>query len=213
MLRWVREGELYPLWKELQRIGLAEKGAREISDVVSCPGTDSCKLGITSSMGLANAIRETLREVDQDPFTREMHIKMSGCPNSCGQHHIANIGFHGGTLKANGVMLPAYEIFLGGQYDGTDGEVHIGKRIQVRIPAKRVPAALKKMLSHYQENRNEGERFNEFLDRVGSASFEDLLHEFHLAGQFNDEPDSDLFIDWSQDRQYVLERGEGECLA
>ena len=213
VLRWVREGELYPLWKELHRIGLAEKGAREISDVVSCPGTDSCKLGITSSMGLANAMRETLQEVDQDPLTREMHIKMSGCPNSCGQHHIANIGFHGGTLRANGAMLPAYEIFLGGQYDSTDGEIRIGKRIQVRIPAKRVPDALKKMLSHYQEYRSEGERFNEFLDRQGSASFEDLLQEFHLVGQFNDEPDSDLFIDWSQDKQYVLERGEGECLA
>ena len=213
VLRWVREGELYPLWKELQRIGLAEKGAREISDVVSCPGTDSCKLGITSSMGLANAIRETLLEMEHDPLTREMHIKMSGCPNSCGQHHIANVGFHGGTLRANGVMLPAYEIFLGGQYDSTDGEIRIGKRIQVRIPAKRVPDALKKMLSHYQENRNERERFNAFLDRAGSASFEDLLQEFHLAGQFNDEPDSDLFIDWNQDKQYVLERGEGECLA
>ena len=138
---------------------------------------------------------------------------MSGCPNSCGQHHIADIGFHGGTLKANGVMLPAYEIFLGGQYENTNGEIRIGKRTQVRVPAKRVPAALKKILSHYQENRNEGERFNELLDRVGSTSFVDLLQEFHLAGQFNDEADSDLFIDWSQNRQYVLERGEGECLA
>ncbi len=213
VLRWVPECALYSLWKELQHIGLSEEGAREISDVVSCPGTDSCKLGITSSMGLAGAIRETLREIEHDPLTREIHIKMSGCPNSCGQHHIANIGFHGGTLRANGMMLPAYEIFLGGEYERTDGEIRIGERIQVRIPAKRVPDALKKMLSHYQENRREGERFNDFLDRVGVASFEKLLREFHLAGQFNDTPDSDLFIDWSQDKQYVLERGEGECLA
>ncbi len=213
VLRWVREGELYPLWKELHRIGLAENGAREISDVVSCPGTDSCKLGITSSMGLANAIRETLQEGEHDPLTREIHIKMSGCPNSCGQHHIADIGFHGGTLRANGTMLPAYEIFLGGQYERTDGEIRLGKRTGVRVPAKRVPDALKKMLSHYRENRNEEERFSEFLERVGTLSFEELLQEFHLPGKFNDEPDSDLFIDWSQDKQYVLERGEGECLA
>lgn len=213
VLRWVREGELYPLWRELRRIGLAEGGAREISDVVSCPGTDSCKLGITSSMGLAGAIRETLREIDHDPLTRQVRIKMSGCPNSCGQHHIAHIGFHGGTLKAEGVMLPAYEVFLGGQYERADGPIRIGKRIQVRIPAKRVPAALRKMLSKYRESRRAGERFNDFLERVGSGFFEDLLREFHLSGSFNDKPDADLFVDWSQQRQYVLERGEGECLA
>lgn len=213
VLRWVREGDLHPLWKALQRAGLAERGAREISDVVSCPGTDSCKLGITSSMGLARAIRETLQAEERDPLTREMRVKMSGCPNSCGQHHVAHVGFHGGTLRANGAMLPAYEIFLGGQYRGTGGGIRLGERIRVRVPAKRVPAALKKMLRHYRENRREGERFNDFLDRVGAASFESLLREFHLAGAFNDEPDSDLFIDWSRSEKYVLERGEGECLA
>lgn len=209
VLRWVREGDLYPLWKELRRVGLAEKGAREITDVASCPGTDSCKLGITSSMGLARALREALEGID-DPLTREIRVKMSGCPNSCGQHHVAHVGFHGGTLKANGAMLPAYEVFLGGRYRGAEGGIRLGERIRVRIPAKRVPAALGEMLRHYRENRREAEGFSDFVERVGAAFFEEPLRAFHLPGSFNDDPD--LFIDWSRSEKYVLQRGEGECL-
>jgi len=211
VFRWVREADLYALWKELGRIGLADAGAREITDVVSCPGTDSCKLGITSSMGLGNALRETLQQMEiDDPLIRNMHIKMSGCPNSCGQHHIADIGFHGGTLKANGKQLPAYEVFLGGVYRETGGKTRLGDRIRVRIPAKRVPEALKRMLGHYRENRNSDERFPDFYGRVGAASFEELLKDFHLPGQFND--DEDLFVDWGRDTVYQLQRGEGECM-
>ena len=80
-------------------------------------------------MGLAGVIRNTLIEMEiDDPLIRELHIKMSGCPNSCGQHHLANIGFHGGTLKSEGRQLPAYEIFLGGNYENTGGNTRIGDR-------------------------------------------------------------------------------------
>jgi sulfite reductase beta subunit-like hemoprotein len=212
VFRWVREEDLYPLWRALQDAGLAEAGAREISDVVSCPGTDSCKLGITSSMGLAKALRETLSNMEiDDPLIREMHIKMSGCPNSCGQHHLANIGFHGGTLKVDGKQIPAYEIFLGGKYENTGGNTRLGDRISIRLPAKRVPEALERMLSLYRELRLDGERFNQFYERVSKGPFEEILTDLHIGGQFNDDPD--LFIDWSQTRPYVLERGEGECMA
>jgi sulfite reductase beta subunit-like hemoprotein len=212
ILRWVSEEDLYPLWRALQDSGLAESGAHEITDVVSCPGTDSCKLGITSSMGLARAIRDTLigMEID-DPFIQELHIKMSGCPNSCGQHHLANIGFHGGTLRSEGKQLPAYEIFLGGRYENTGGSTRLGDRISVRLPAKRVPEGLKRILGLYKQLRFEEERFNEFYDRVGKAPFEEILSDLHVAGRFND--DEDMFIDWSESRPYVLERGEGECMA
>ena len=94
-LRWVPEGYLYEVWKALGEIGLAEAGAHSITDVVSCPGTDSCKLGITSSMGLARAIEEEMASWNgllEDPLVNKLHIKMSGCPNGCGLHHIANIG-------------------------------------------------------------------------------------------------------------------------
>ncbi len=212
VFRWVRGEDLYALWRALQEAGLAEAGVHEITDVVSCPGTDSCKLGITSSMGLGNELRATLLEMDiDDPLIREMHIKMSGCPNSCGQHHIANIGFHGGTLKADGRKLPAYEVFLGGNYEDTGGNTRLGDRISVRLPAKRVPEALKRMFIFYKNERGEGERFNAFYERVGKTPFEEVLKDLHVAGQFNDDPD--LFIDWSQTEPYVLERGEGECMS
>ncbi|MBT4431978.1 MAG: nitrite/sulfite reductase, partial [Nitrospinaceae bacterium] len=120
IFRWVREEDLYPLWRALVNAGLGDAGAREISSILSCPGTDSCKLGITSSMGLGKELIKTIDEMNiDDPLIREMHIKMSGCPNSCGQHHLGNIGFHGGTLRAEGKMLPAYEVFLGGEYENT----------------------------------------------------------------------------------------------
>ncbi|MEK6709057.1 MAG: nitrite/sulfite reductase, partial [Nitrospinota bacterium] len=212
VLRWVREADLATLWRELRRIGLAEAGAREITDVVSCPGTDSCKLGITSSMGLARALRETLEKMEiGDPLLRQLHIKMSGCPNSCGQHHIADIGFHGGTLKAGGKQLPAYELFLGGQYEETGGQTRIGDRLHIRIPAKRAPEALKRILGLYAGERRDGEPFRDFYRRVGAAPFEAALQAFHQPGAFNEEPD--LFMDWSQNTVYQLERGEGECMA
>ncbi|MEE9274946.1 MAG: nitrite/sulfite reductase [bacterium] len=211
IFRWVREQDLYPLWLRLTGLGLGGDGAREITDVVSCPGTDSCKLGITSSMGLGNALREALGEIDlDDPLIRKLHIKMSGCPNSCGQHHIANIGFHGGTLKVEGQKLPAYEVFLGGKYEDTGGETRIGDRLRVRLPAKRAPEALKRLLRFYKENREEGEEFNVFYERLGTKPFEEILLDIHMPGQFNDDPD--LFIDWGQDTVYKLERGEGECM-
>ncbi len=212
VFRWVRSEDLYALWRDLVRAGLGEGGAHEITDVVSCPGTDSCKLGITSSMGLGNEIIKTLEEMAiDDPLIQEMHIKMSGCPNSCGQHHLGNIGFHGGTLKLDGRQLPAYEIFLGGKYENTGGDTRIGDRISIRLPAKRVPEGLRKILALYLNERRSGERFNDFYERVGKGPFEETLRELHIAGQFGDDPD--LFIDWSREEPYVLERGEGECMS
>ncbi|MBI3025806.1 MAG: nitrite/sulfite reductase [Candidatus Tectomicrobia bacterium] len=212
VLRWVREADLLPLWRELRRIGLAEADAGGITDIVSCPGTDSCKLGITSSMGLAKALRETLEKTELgDPLVRKLHIKMSGCPNSCGQHHIADIGFHGGTLKSGGQQLPAYEVFLGGQYMQTGGQTRIGDRIHVRIPAKRVPEALARILGLYTAERRAGEEFGAFYRRAGAAPFEAALQDLNQPGAFNEEPA--LFVDWSRDTLYELQRGEGECMA
>ena len=100
VLRWVRDETVYEVWQALDDLGLGEAGADEINDVVSCPGTDSCKLGITSSMGLNAAIRERIAAMGiTDPLTRRIHVKMSGCPNGCSQHHIANIGFYGASIR------------------------------------------------------------------------------------------------------------------
>ncbi len=212
VFRWVRGEDLYAFWRDLGRAGLDEAGAHEITAVVSCPGTDSCKLGITASMGLGEELIQTLKEMNiDDPLIREMHIKMSGCPNSCGQHHLANIGFHGGTLKAGGQRLPAYEVFLGGQYEFTGGCTRIADRISIRLPAKRVPEGLRIILALYLNERLDGERFNAFYARAGKEPFEEALRDLHVGGQFGDDPD--LFIDWNRSEPYVLERGEGECMS
>ncbi|HEY5052688.1 MAG TPA: nitrite/sulfite reductase, partial [Solirubrobacterales bacterium] len=138
VLRWVRDESLYDVWQKLVELGLGDPGAREITDVVSCPGTDSCKLGITSSMGLNRAVKERVDGMQlDDELTRQIHIKMSGCPNGCSQHHIANIGFYGASLKVGGRQMPAYIPHIGGNYEG--GEVIYGKRLKSRLPAKRVP--------------------------------------------------------------------------
>ena len=147
--RWVPQEALYEVWKNLDEMELGESGAHEVTDIVSCPGTDSCKLGITSSMGLGSALTEAVKSIDtEDPLIKKMHIKMSGCPNGCGQHHIADIGFHGAAAKGPGGQVPAYELFLGGSFD--DGDTRIGQRVKTKIPAKRVPEALTKIISHYK---------------------------------------------------------------
>ena len=208
-LRWVPENALYEVWEELNRIGLGASGAHEISDVVSCPGTDSCKLGITSSMGLARAVSSSISELaTDDPLIKQMHVKMSGCPNGCGQHHIADIGFHGAAAKAPGGQVPAYELFLGGSYD--NGDARIGQRVKAKVPSKRMPEAIRRVLSYYQGQRNEGEEFKNFVARVGAGSFEPIMAELSAVPELNRES-LDYYIDWDKTVKYILERGEGEC--
>jgi len=209
VLRWVRDESLYDVWRRLIDLGLGEAGADEISDVVSCPGTDSCKLGITSSMGLNLALRGKLAEMAiDDPLTKRIHIKMSGCPNGCSQHHIANIGFYGASIKVGGKTLPAYVAHLGGRYEG--GEVVMGTRLKVRLPAKRVPDAVERWIRHYQAERSEGEEFNAFVSRVGEKTFEDLARPLALPVEFGIDTMNE-FIDWSRSEPFQVIRGEGEC--
>jgi sulfite reductase beta subunit-like hemoprotein len=209
VLRWVRDEALYEVWERLKALGLAEPGAREITDVVSCPGTDSCKLGITSSMGLNRAIKQRLEQMEiSDPLTRKVHIKMSGCPNGCSQHHIANIGFYGASLKVGGRQMPAYIPHIGGNYEG--GEVIFGTRLKSRLPAKRVPEAVERWLRLYEGERAEGEEFNPFAERVGASRFEAEIKDLTLPAEFSLET-MQQFIDWSRSSPYKVERGEGEC--
>ena len=209
VLRWVRNESLYDVWTRLTALGLGQAGARQITDVVSCPGTESCKLGITNSMGLASAVQERLEQLQiDDPLTRQIHIKMSGCPNGCGRHHIANIGFYGAAMKFDGRQVPGYIIMLGGQYD--DGRPRIAQRLRVRVPSKRAPEATERFIRYYQDERQDGESFNAFLDRTGVEAFEDLIRDLSLPVKFDEHHQSE-FIDWNRSTLYKLERGEGEC--
>ena len=207
--RWVPQEALYEVWKNLDEMELGESGAHEVTDIVSCPGTDSCKLGITSSMGLGSALTEAVKSIDtEDPLIKKMHIKMSGCPNGCGQHHIADIGFHGAAAKGPGGQVPAYELFLGGSFD--DGDTRIGQRVKTKIPAKRVPEALTKIISQYKIDRTDNELFKDYVVRVGSENIEPILEEFKEIPELNKES-LDYYMDWTKTAKYQLERGEGEC--
>jgi sulfite reductase beta subunit-like hemoprotein len=208
VLRWVRDDSLYDVWTRLRELGLGDSGAQQIDDVVSCPGTDSCKLGITSSMGLNEAIQERIESIGiEDELTRQINIKMSGCPNGCGQHHIGNIGFYGASLKVGGRTMPAYIPHLGG--NPREGVV-FGTRLKSRLPAKRVPDAVERWLGYYQDDRNDGETFNEFVERVGTKEFEERVKDLAMPAEFN--LDTMLeFVDWSRSDPYKVERGEGEC--
>jgi sulfite reductase beta subunit-like hemoprotein len=209
VLRWVPDGAVYEVWQRLKALDLGEPGAQEITDVVSCPGTDSCKLGITSSMGLNLAIRERLAEMQiTDELTRRIQIKMSGCPNGCGQHHVGTIGFYGASIKVGEHTLPAYVAHVGGSHGG-DG-LRFGTRLKVRLPAKRVPDAVERWLRMYEAERADGETFNAYVERVGEQRFADAVKDLALPVEFSVETMSS-FIDWSRNVPFQVVRGEGEC--
>jgi sulfite reductase (ferredoxin) len=208
--RWVPDGHLFDVWSELNSIGLGEDGANQITDVVACPGTDSCKMAITSSMGVAGALRKTIRDFgSDDPLITSLHVKVSGCPNGCSRHHIANIGLHGAATKGDGNQVPAYELFLAGNYGNAD-DVRFGHRVKTKVPAKRVPEMMTEVLSFYRDERADGEKFNDFIDRVGVAPFEELLAKYREVGKLT-KANLDSYMDWGKTIIYKLERGEGEC--
>lgn len=209
VIRWVRDESLHDVWQDLKPLGLGEAGANKVADVVSCPGTDSCKMGITSSMGLNTAVRERIdsMKIDVDDLASQIYINISGCPNGCGQHHLGSIGLHGASMKFDGKQVPAYLPLIGGARIGT---ARIGQRLKARIPAKRVPDAIERWIRLYQADRTEGETFNEFADRVGHEPFEAQVKDLGLAVEFNEDSKT-TFIDWERNQLYEVIRGEGEC--
>ena len=209
VLRWVREECVYDLWRALSELGLGDAGSREINDVVSCPGTDSCKLGITSSMGLNEAVQERIEAMNiTDELTRELNIKISGCPNGCGQHHVASIGFTGASIKVGEHTIPAYIPIVGGVFEG--GEVEFGTRLKLRLPSKRVPEAIERWIRQYEADREDGEGWNGYLARVGPGELEARVKDLSMPVDFGLET-MNQFIDWNRSVPFEVIRGEGEC--
>ncbi|MFB3093555.1 MAG: nitrite/sulfite reductase, partial [Dehalococcoidia bacterium] len=207
VLRWVREDALPALHGELTAIGLGAAEAGLIADTVACPGTDSCKMGITSSQGAGYAIRDAILDMGiDDPLVQEITIKVSGCPNGCAMHHLAAIGLQGSSFKAGQTQIPCYDIFLGG--GNYIGGGKFGTRV-ARIPAKRTPPAIKKIISVYMDERQDGEPFLDYIDRVGPKYFEPILTEFREVGPISEE--IDVYMDWGKDELFEVIRGEGEC--
>jgi sulfite reductase beta subunit-like hemoprotein len=209
VLRWVREECVYDLWRGLSELGLGDAGSREINDVVSCPGTDSCKLGITSSMGLNEAVQERIEAMEiTDELTRKLNIKISGCPNGCAQHHIASIGFTGASIKVGEHTIPAYIPYIGGVFEG--GDVEFGTRLKLRLPSKRVPEAIERWIRQYEANREDGEEWKEYLARVGTGELEALVKDLSMPVDFGLQTMNE-FIDWNRNVPFEVIRGEGEC--
>ncbi|HEV2953584.1 MAG TPA: nitrite/sulfite reductase [Candidatus Dormibacteraeota bacterium] len=214
VLRWVREDRLPQVHAALVELGLGNR-ANVLTDVTSCPGTDSCKLGVTGSMQLAERLPDEIADLE-DEVLGGLHIKISGCPNGCGQHHIADIGLEGASTKVGSVTLPCYHLYLGGEYTGGevtsgDGETLIGARAGIRLPAKNVPDAVRLILLAYRQDRNPDEDFRPFVDRMGPQFFKDILAELMVTPVLG--PDTvHFFQDFGRDTLFQVERGEGECM-
>ncbi|MFQ5804132.1 MAG: nitrite/sulfite reductase [Candidatus Methylomirabilales bacterium] len=207
LLRWVPEGALVAMYRVLRRAELVRPGADRLVDVTACPGADTCQLGITSSRGLALAIGRMVEEKHPD-LAEEMggRVKISGCPNSCGQHHVATFGFYGGSKKFGGRQAPTYQMLLGGLWG--DGVARFG-RPTLRVPAKNIPNAIDKILGMYKANRTNGEPLNAFLERFGPKQVEESLAEFTRIPSYEEAPDG--FQDWGEEKVFELKTGVGEC--
>lgn len=209
LLRWVHNADLPALYAELAQIGLTEAGASGITDVVSCPGTDTCKLGISSSRGLAAELRRSLK-VQQDELpdaARNLHIKCSGCFNSCAQHHVADIGFLGVSRKVNGTRVPHFQLVVGGSWakNGSEFGLAIGA-----IPSKRVPEVVKLLTETYAKEREGEETFQQWVHRVGRRRVKEMVADLCPVPPFEQAPD--LYRDWGDPRVFSIgDIGVGEC--
>ena len=210
VLRWVHEDDLAAVHGELVDIGLAEDHVMTISDVMTCPGADTCAIGVTSSKGLGTELRTRIiagnGTYHNDPLVNEIKIKISGCPNSCGQHHVADIGFYGMAIRVGERQIPAFQLMLGGQAQG-EGKL---AKLTMKVPARYVPDAMDKLLANYVSERNDGEKFGVWTRRVGTPYVQELLAEYRIVPEFTKDPMA--FVDWGQSKFFTLDdMGEGEC--
>ncbi len=209
LLRWVRNEDLPALHQALTAVGLGEAGAGQIRDVTSCPGTDTCKLGISSSRGLARELRAQLTTYQESlaPDARKLHIKCSGCFNSCGQHHVADIGFLGVSRNVSGRRVPHFQLVVGGEWTNNAGA--FGLAIGA-IPSKRVPEAVARLTRAYSSERLPDESFQDWVRRVGRKQVKALVNDLSDVPSFEQEPD--YYRDWGDPRVYTIDdMGVGEC--
>jgi len=208
VFRGLTEDQLPELFRRLEAAGMAEPGAELARDVVACPGADTCNLAVTQSRGLADAIGTALEEAGLGDVGG-VRINISGCTNSCGQHHISDIGFMGVERRAHGQAAPGYQMLLGGYVGQT--QIEFGHKA-LRLPAKAAGVATVRVVSRFAEERSAGENFTTWLERVGGASAVATgladLDEFPT-------PDArpDFYVDYDETGPYVAEVGAGECAA
>ena len=208
-LRWVRRDDLPAIVDQLAALGLDDDGASTIVDITACPGTDTCKLGIASSRGLAAELRTRLavRNLHLDEAVKGLRIKISGCFNSCGQHHIADIGFYGVSRKVNGLTVPHFQLVLGGRL--SDNAASYGLAIGA-YPSRRIPEVVSRIIELYIERRQRGEPLSAVVERVGKAEIKKALTELTAVPSHLEDPS--YYSDWGDPREFTIgDLGKGEC--
>ena len=206
MVRWIPDIHLRHFYDELVTHGIGDPGAEGVTDIVSCPGTDTCGLGITSSKGLARALAEVFPPGKIADDLEGVNVKISGCHNSCAQHHIATIGLHGVGKRIGDHVAPVYELHLGGRVNGT---AKIAQLI-VKVPAKNVPAAVQHLLDLYRREKKNGESLLAFIDRTGKIQLKDELIPYTILPTYQEDPQ--FYVDWEGDEEFSVEDlGPGEC--
>lgn len=206
LLRFVRPEALVHLFNGLEVLGFAEPGFGTIADITACPGTDTCNLGVANSTGLANILSDVIKTEYPDLVDeRNIQIKISGCMNSCGQHMVANIGFHGSSIKNGSLVIPAMQVVIGGGVD-PNGKGLIAEKI-IKVATKRVPDVIRFLLDDYDTNSLDEEYFNDYFLRQGKRYFYNLLK---ILGDKTNVKEEE-YKDWGQEVNFVPEVGVGEC--
>jgi sulfite reductase beta subunit-like hemoprotein len=205
VIPWVPFDRVRAIFNELRALDLAIPGARTISDVTGCPGATTCNLGITRSLTLADVLSRELQGYS-DPEIQKLRIKISGCPNSCGHHHIADIGFYGNARKIDDQQAPFYQLLLGGKVSA-DG-VRFGRQIMA-VPARPIPVILRELLAFYQQDRQHGESFSAWVGRTPDGVIVERLRPLVEVSNSSE----DIFLDWGDTETFSLKLGRGECAA
>jgi len=206
LIRNIKASLLPFFFEKLTELGFADIGYDSALDVTSCPGTDTCNLGIASSTGLARELEKTL--ADEFPMyvnNKDISIKLSGCMNACGQHSIAQIGFYGMSMKKGSLVIPAFQVLLGGGTLG-DGNGRFADKI-IKIPSKRGPDALRLLINDFEDNKLNDQSFNDYYLDIGKDHFYQLLKPLSDISEVN----KDIFIDWGHSEKYIKAIGVGEC--
>ena len=208
VLRWVADEALPWVYRDLAEAGLAHIDAHNLADITRCPGADTCQLALTHSRGLAEALGEVIgNDFSTIPQVQNLSMKISGCMNSCGQHHIADIGFYGASTEGEGVALPQYIVMIGGRTE--EGKAHFAKPV-ARVPARRAPEAARRLLNLYQSEGAKEESFSGFISRVSVKRVRDVLDDLTLIPTIEEQPE--IYRDLGAETEiFTGEVGVGEC--
>ncbi|MDE0909595.1 MAG: nitrite/sulfite reductase [Myxococcota bacterium] len=209
VLRFVPNKDLVDIYQALSAAGIGTPGGETIVDVTSCPGTDTCKLGIAASRGLAGELRQRLaaKSASMPAAVKALRVKISGCFNSCGQHHLADIGFYGNSRKVDGRTVPHFQVILGGQWGENAGNYGMAMG---SVPSKAAPEVVEALTEAYAQGRDGDETFRGFVERLGKRSVREIIKPFMKVAPYAEAPE--FYSDWGDVREFTIgDLGIGEC--